>query len=84
MKQIQAKTESKILSHSVIFSITMYPCLLLGLLRGLIVAKLLGPAVYGIRNVFGVIMDFNIFLKKGWPNIYVILSLYPNKSFSYA
>ena len=61
-KHMQKKSqteESNILSHSVIFSITMYSCLLLGLLRGLIVAKLLGPAVYGIRNVFGVIMEFN-------------------------
>lgn len=59
MKQKSQNEESKILSHSVIFSITMYSCLLLGLLRGLIVAKLLGPAVYGIRNVFGMIMEFN-------------------------
>ena len=57
--------ESKMLSQSAVFSFTLYIILLLGVLRGFLVAKFLGPALYGMRNLFGVFIDYNAYTHFG-------------------
>jgi len=50
---------NKILYHTSIYAIVHYICSFLGLVRAFIVAKLLGPFLYGFRNVFDMTIGFS-------------------------
>ncbi|MDY0039973.1 MAG: oligosaccharide flippase family protein, partial [Desulforhabdus sp.] len=55
----QSNSKGGMLAQSAIYSVSLYLCMILGLVRGLVVAKFLGPSLYGIRNAYGILMDFH-------------------------
>lgn len=63
-EETTSNRESEIVSRSIIFSLAQYTSLF-GLARGFVVAKLLGPVLFGIRNTFGIIMSFNTYSHLG-------------------
>jgi O-antigen/teichoic acid export membrane protein len=57
--------KNNVVSQSAIYSLALYACLFFGIIRGLIVAKLLGPVLYSFRNVYGMIIEFHSFSQLG-------------------
>jgi len=52
---------NQILYHTSVYVIAHYICSFLGMIRAFIVAKLLGPYLYGFRHVFDMIIRFSSF-----------------------
>jgi O-antigen/teichoic acid export membrane protein len=57
--------EKKILNHSAFFYSSLYIFIIFKVLGGFLIASFLGPALYGLRNIFGLIVDYEQFSQLG-------------------
>lgn len=57
--------EKNILSHSLFYSFSLYFQKFFNLLGGLLIAKFLGPAAYGLRNAFSVALEYESYTNLG-------------------
>jgi O-antigen/teichoic acid export membrane protein len=65
-KQTQSSIhERTILSHSVLYSFALYFQMVVRLFGGIVVAKFLGPALYGLRNAFNLALDYESYSSLG-------------------
>lgn len=65
-KQSQINGEGKTaLNHAAFYSFSLYSRMFFSLLGGILIAKLLGPALYGIRNAFGLAMEYDAYSNMG-------------------
>lgn len=59
------KEEREIFKQSSVYSFSLFLRMLLGLLRGIIVAKLLGPSLYGLGNAFRLVLGYEAYSDLG-------------------
>ncbi|MCB0165110.1 MAG: polysaccharide biosynthesis C-terminal domain-containing protein [Anaerolineae bacterium] len=55
------KQEKQILNQSIFYSFSLYLRMFFKLIGGIVVAKLLGPAAYGLKNAFDLAVDYQTY-----------------------
>lgn len=63
--QTSSKEEKKILQQSTFYSFSIYFRMFFKLIGGVIIAKFLGPALYGVRNAFQLAIDYETYSEMG-------------------
>jgi len=61
----QPNTEKEILNKSLVYSFSLYIRMFVKLLGGFFIAQFLGPALYGLRNAFGLSLNYESFSNLG-------------------
>lgn len=57
--------EKEIISHSAMYTLSMYIRIVSRIIGGLVVAKILGPALYGLRNAFNLGLELQAYADLG-------------------